>query len=286
MKRKDVIKAIKKGSVNLEDYVEFMDDEHIVLAACKQDPQHFKFASDTLKDNPRIATVVVKEDPTLLPEAGEVLRSDDHFMWPLLKADLTQLAHLGIALKESPEFQIKLLKTFGPEVITYLEPPLKNDKAFFEYALKTGSPHALKHAPSAMKNDSYLAGLAIRLGGDPSFTGDKLKNNAAFITRLLTESIITETDNLDWFGPEVRADKTFYGKQLKDRPKLYHTAAESIQLSKGFLLKLGAPALSTLFPHLDDRLKEDPTFIELALKVDDQIKNKLSKKMKKTFKIK
>jgi len=107
-----------------------------------------------------------------------------------------------------------------------------------------------------------------------------------FITNLFETKALKTNDTLSWVSDEIKADKKFFTTHLTDKPHLLKTANHTLQQSKGFLLKLGAPTLSNVFNDIDDALKEDPIFIEQALKVDDKIKDKLSKKMKKTFNIK
>jgi hypothetical protein len=263
MKRRELVEKIKNKKcefrIDLQDFLDFHDDEEIVLSVVKRKGNYLKWASDKLKNHKEIVLEAVKNG-SRVSFASKALKNDREFISQVLQIRPDLYNEISDELKHDRDLFLTVMCKI-PIMFNYVGNQLKNDRILALELLKIGYAETIQIVSDRLKNDKELVIMSVKI--DPLMVKSIPKKF------LDDEDVIREVVNsrgilLEYASQNLRNNVDIVMTALKnDKNALYYgNISETLLQEKSFNRML----LELSFNLKDFKCELDHDFILEAIK--------------------
>ena len=144
-----------------------------------------QYASDALKNDPKIVELAVRNDGLALQYASDTLKNDRKIVEIAVKKHAYALQYASDTLKNDPKIVELAVRNYGL-ALEHASDTLKNDRKIVEIAVK-GHGYALHHASEALKNDRKIVTKAVQnIGSALYYASEALKDDPEIVIQAVT----------------------------------------------------------------------------------------------------
>ena len=246
----------------------FQNNKQVVLAATKENPSAFQYASAELKKDREFVGDIVRLHPSAFQYASAGLRGggDRDFVIAIVRLHPSAFEYASDRWKADPLFVRDIVRLYSDA----------NERAhlarLFSYASDTLKKDRVFALDVVRENSDVLAWVSDELRADPEFVleavrqtacafryaSDELKRNKDFVLKAVhahTGVLFCVSDN-----DKFRADPGFMLEVVRSQPKAFRHVSDELKADRGFVLE-AVRVNAGVFDWISDELKADPEVV-------------------------
>ncbi len=181
-------------------------NRNLMLKISIIDPDQFKYADNTLRDDEIFISRILKVQPTILRYASYNLRNDQEFMRRSTYIQRDSLNYASLKLLDNVNFMTKMI-TIDSRNYIFASPRIKADKEIAKIAFEDDGS-LIRSAPDEIKKDIELVKIAIKSNKKAfKFIDKELRKNKDLKEMSKNVTSIKSYDKLKEFLQENYIDK-------------------------------------------------------------------------------